>query len=113
MALAMATEKSGQPTSYAYAYRSLPAFFLIPASFASESECDAFFASLRTKLEVEWDGQRAYIDKQCRFWPCQPTDAAPCPDPVCQQRRARVDAQLKSDLDELPAIRAQVRIVTP
>jgi hypothetical protein len=111
--VAVAAERSNQPTNFAYAYRSLPAFFLVPATFASEAERDAGFASLEAKLRAEGDAQRAYIDRQCRYFPCKASDPAPCLDPVCQRRRERVDAQLASQLDEIPALRTQVRIVAP
>jgi len=98
---------------YAYAYRALPEFFLTPDTFESEPASDTFFATLKAKLERAAAAQHAYINAQCRFWPCEANDPAPCNDLVCQRRRERVDAQLKALLDEIPALRAQVRIVPP
>ena len=112
-AIAVAAEQHNQPPAFAYAYRALPTFFLVPATFASEAERDAYFASLEAKLRAERDAQRAFIDKQCRYFPCKPSDPAPCLDPTCQQRRERLDAELESQLMEVPALRAQVRIIAP
>lgn len=96
-----------------FAYRALPEFLLTPTGFASATECDAHFASLATKFEAARDAKRAYIDAQCRFWPCKASDSAPCPDLVCDRRRAMADDQLKVQLEEIPALRAKVRIATP
>jgi len=112
-ALAVGIANVDQPASYAYAYRALPDFFLTPATFDSESTREAFFATLETKLVGAAAAQHAYINAQCHYWPCVAKDSAPCPDPVCQQRHARVDDQLKNLLDEIPALRAQLRIVAP
>ncbi len=112
-ALALGIANLDQPASYAYAYRALPEFFLTPATFVSESDRETFFATLKAKLEAATAAQHDYINAQCRYWPCVANDPAPCPDPVCQQRHTRVEEQLKSLLDEIPALRAQVRIVAP
>jgi len=101
------------PTAAVYAYRALPEFFLTPSTFESETTCDAFFANLKTKFEAARDAQRARIDAQCRFWPCQSSDPTPCPDPVCERLREGADALLKSRLDQVPVLRAQVHIVAP
>jgi hypothetical protein len=85
----------------------------VSATLGSESESDAFFAALKTKLEGAAVAQHAYIDAQCRYYPCKASDPAPCADPYCQERRARVDARLRGLLDEIPSLRAQVRIVAP
>ena len=90
--LAVGIANADQPPQYAYAYPALPEFFLVPATLGSKSEYDAFFATLKTKLEGAALAQRSYIDAQCRYFPCKASDPAPCPDPVCQQRRDRVDA---------------------
>jgi hypothetical protein len=97
----------------AYAYRALPEFQLTPSAFASESECDAYFSSLKTKLESIRDATHARIAAECRFFPCKASDPVPCPDPVCNQQRARADEELKTRLEQIPALRAQVRIVAP
>lgn len=112
-ALAVAVANADQPPNYAYAYRALPEFFLTPETFPSEAVRDAFFAALPSKLEQSAKAKQAYIDKQCRFWPCKAGDPEPCKDPVCEQRRARVDAELKALLDDIPALREQTRIVAP
>lgn len=102
-----------RPPKYDYAYRPLPELLLTPATFGSESDCDAHFASLQTRLKATRDAQRSNIDAQCRFWPCKASDPAPCPDPVCERRRTIADEQLKSQLDQIPALRTQVRIAAP
>ena len=99
------------PPPAAYAYRALPEFHLTPSTFESEAASDAFFATLKLKLEAARDAQHARIAAECRFWPCTTSDPTPCRDPVCDRRRARADALLKSQLDQIPALRAQVRIV--
>jgi hypothetical protein len=93
-----------------YAYRRLPEFFLTPEAFGSEAACDAFFASFRTKLEAARAAERARIDAHCRFWPCKPSDAS-CPDPVCERLRARADAYFGAELERIPALRAQAKII--
>ena len=112
MFVAGAIEHMDESSRYAhYAYRALPVFFLIPATFDSDAACDAFFATLKTKLEAARDAKRARIDAECRFWPCQSSDPTPCPDPVCERLRTMTDAQLASELGQLPALRAQVHII--
>jgi hypothetical protein len=98
------------PRPAVYAYRALPEFLLVPATFDSQSECDAFFATLKTKLEAAKVATHARIDAECQFPPCRASDPAPCVE-VCERQRKRADAQLVSDLDQLTALRAQVRIV--
>lgn len=92
------------------AYRALPEFLLTPESFGSEAERDAFFVDLAARLEAAARAQRAYIDAHCRFWPCEPTDLA-CTDPVCERQRVLVDERLKTQLDEIPALRAKTRVL--
>jgi hypothetical protein len=84
---------------------------LTPSTFGSESDGDAHFASLQRRLQTTRYAQRSDIDANCRFWPCEASDPAPCPDPICERRRAVADAQLKNQLDQTPSLRAQVRIV--
>ena len=108
---AIATANS--PPRYEFAYRPLPELLLTPAAFGSESDCDAHFASLQTRLKATRDAQRAYIDAQCRFWPCKASDTAPCPDPICERQRKIADDQLESQLEQIPALRTQVRIAAP
>jgi hypothetical protein len=93
-----------------YAYRPLPEFLLVPAQFESQASCDAFFADLAAKLRTAHDQMRARIDADCWFPPCTPGDASPCQDPWCQRLREITDADLQSELDRIPAARAQVRI---
>ena len=111
--LGVAIARANDPPRYDYAYRPLPELLLTPATFDSESDCDAHFASLQTRLKATRDAQRSYIDAQCRFWPCKASDPAPCPDPVCERRRTIADEHLKSQLDQIPALRTRVRIAAP
>ena len=113
LALVLMSATKDMPRHYPFAYPSLPEVLLTQASFDSEAACDAYFAAQIARLEAVAAAQRAHIDAQCRFWPCTPSDPAPCPDPFCQQRRIRVDTYLKSQLDGIAAQRAQVRIVAP
>ena len=108
-ALAVAAARRPKPGSR-YAYLAPPEFFLTPDTFASEAAREAFFEELRNKLQAAADAQIAYINEHCRFWPCTPSDPV-CPDPVCERQRALVGAQLQSRLDQIPALRARVRIV--
>ena len=110
VATAVAATRERAP---AYAYRALPEFQLTPSAFASESECDAYFASLKTRLETIRDATHARIAAECRFFPCKASDPVPCPDPVCNQQRVRADDELKTRLEEIPALRARVRIAAP
>jgi hypothetical protein len=93
-----------------FAYRALPEFMLTPAAFDSEASRDEFFLTLKGRLEAAANAQLARIDKECRYWPCTPADAA-CPDPVCEHLRAVVTSQLQSQLEQIPLLRAQVRVV--
>ena len=110
VATAVAATRERSPP---YAYRALPEFQLTPAAFASESECDEYFSSLKSRLEAIRDATHARIAAECRFFPCKSTDPFPCPDPVCNQQRARADQELKTGLEQIPALRAQVRIAAP
>ena len=92
-----------------YAYRQPPAFLLAPAAFESESACDAYFAALKVGLEAKAGAQRARINETCHPWPCNLSDPV-CPSPSCVDQRARIDAELVSQLDQLPAMRARIRI---
>jgi hypothetical protein len=108
-----ASNETGTLTSYPYAYRALPPFYLIPATCASERACDEFFAALDAKLRRAATDRHAFIDRQCVFWPCKAGDATPCAEPVCVQRHVNVDAALARQLAELPGLRAQVPISSP
>jgi hypothetical protein len=108
-----AAANKDRPPRYTFAYRPLPEFLLTPAAFASESDCDAHFTSLKARLVTARDAQRANIDAHCRFFPCKASDPAPCPDPVCERQRTLANEQLKSQLDQIPALRTQVRIAGP
>lgn len=99
-----------QPRREYFAYRPLPELQLVPAQFESASACDAFFADLETKLRSSHAQMRARIDANCWFQPCKPSDAQPCQDPWCQRLREVADADLQTELDRIPAMRAQVRI---
>lgn len=99
-----------QPRMEYYAYRPLPEFVLVPAQFDSAAACDAFFADLEAKLRSSHALTRARIDTNCRFHPCKPSDAQPCQDPWCQRLRAIANADLQTELERIPAMRAQVRI---
>jgi hypothetical protein len=98
--------------SLSYAYRALPEFILIPATFSSESTRDAFFVTLKGKLEANANAQLDYINEHCRFWPCTPSDVV-CPDPVCNRARAVIEEQLKTQLDRIPVLLTQTKIVAP
>ena len=105
-------EKQDEEQNPPFAYRVLPEFILTPAVFDSEALRDEFFVALKAKLEAAADAQRARINQECRFWPCRSSDVA-CPDPVCEHQRAVVNSQLESQLEQIPLLRAQVRIVAP
>jgi hypothetical protein len=92
-----------------YAYQQPPEFLLTPAAFESESACDAYFAALKAGLESKAGAQRARINETCHPWPCNASDRV-CPSPVCVDQRARVDAELMSQLEQLPEMRARIRI---
>jgi hypothetical protein len=95
-----------------YAFRQPPEFLLAPAMFDSESECDAHFAVLKARLEAEADAQRARVNQSCHPWPCTASDAV-CPSPSCERPRTRIAADLKNRLDQIPGLRARVRIAPP
>jgi hypothetical protein len=40
-------------------------------------------------------------------------DAAPCPDPYCEEWRVKADQETEAALDPIPATRAQTRMVAP
>jgi len=92
--------------------RPLPGLLMVPDTFASPAEQDAFFADLQLRLEMAARAQRAYIDSHCHIWPCQATDVD-CPNPICERQRVLVEEQLEIRLDEIPALRAQTKIVAP
>jgi hypothetical protein len=99
-------------SDYPYAFRQLPQLLLAPVTFDSESACDGYFASLRSRVEAEADAQRTRIRESCHAWPCQASDPV-CPSPFCERQRARVDAELVSHLDQIEGLRARIRIVPP
>ena len=105
-------ERQEEEQNPPFAYRALPEFILTPAAFDSEASRDAFFVALKAKLETAAERQLRRINQECRFWPCKPSDVA-CPDPVCEQQRAVVNSQLQSQLEQIPVLRAQVRVVAP
>jgi hypothetical protein len=108
---ALAVAGAGRPKGRGrYAYMTPPEFVLTPDTFASEAARDAFFEALKDKLQAAARVRHTYIDEHCRFWPCTPSDPV-CRDPVCERQRALVDEQLKSQLDQIPALRARVRIL--
>ena len=95
-----------------YAYRALPEFILIPATFDSESSRDAFFVTLKARLEANANARLADVDAHCRVWPCTPADPT-CPSPVCGHARVLVGEQLEAQLAQVPTLRSQTRIVAP
>jgi hypothetical protein len=99
-------------SDYPYAFRHLPQLLLAPVTFDSESACDGYFASLRSRVEAEADAQRTRIRESCHPWPCQASDPV-CHSPFCERQRARVDAELVSHLDQIEGLRARIRIVPP
>jgi len=109
MAAGFAVAATAEPT---YAFRKLPRVLLAPAAFDSESACEEYFASLKGRLEAEADAQHARVGETCHPWPCNASDSD-CPNPLCVAQRARVDAELLSQLDQIPGLRARVRISPP
>jgi hypothetical protein len=99
-------------TAPTHGYQPLPRMLLAPPVFDSESSRDAYFASLQARLEAEADAQRARIRESCHPWPCKASDPI-CPSPLCEGQRGRVDAELSSQLDQIPALRARARVVPP
>ena len=95
-----------------YAYAQPPEFLLAPATFESESVCDAHFAALKASLQAGADTQVARINQSCHPWPCSASDPV-CPNPICDVPRARIAAELNSRLDQIPGLRARARIVPP
>ena len=108
VAIAAKTPKHSSP----FAYLTPPELILVPDTFASEAARDAFFEELQHKLRAATGVRQAYIDAHCRFWPCTPSDAV-CRDPICERHRALVDAEVQSQLDQIPPLRAEVRIAAP
>jgi hypothetical protein len=104
--------KKNSPETY-YAYPPLPEFALVPATFATDTECDAYFAARMSSLEMKVAARRERIDRECRYFPCSASDPEPCPHPACQKLRNEVDAYSKTQRDSLSAARARVRIVAP
>lgn len=97
----------------AYAYESAPVIVLVPSIFESESAREAFFESRRAVIEVSLAERRAVADKACGLAVCEP-GASSCERPAsCAKRFAQIDAQRKSALEALPALRAQTRTVAP
>ena len=95
-----------------YAYRQPPEFLLAPATFDSESACDAHFAALTASLQAGADAQVAQINQSCHPWPCSASDLV-CPSPSCEVPRAQIAVVLKSRLDQIPGLRERARIVPP
>jgi hypothetical protein len=54
-----------------YAFRPLPEFFLVPATFPSEAQREAFFDTLAAKLTDATARQRASVNEHCIPWPCK------------------------------------------
>jgi len=95
-----------------YAFRQPPEFLLAPVTFDSEPACDAHFAALKASLEAGADAQLAQVNQSCHPWPCTASDAV-CPSPSCELPRTRIAAALKNRLDQIPGLRARVRIAPP
>jgi len=96
-----------------YAFRPVPEFPLIPATFDSAAAQDAFFAAHAARLEKATATHRAWIDEHCRPWPCKAADTGTCPSPYCEALRVPVSAENQAALDQIPALRARTRIVAP
>ncbi len=106
------SSRKNDPESY-YAYPPLLEFTLIPATFTTDSECDAYFVARMSRLETQVAARRERIDRECRYFPCSASDQEPCPHPACQKLRNDADAYFNTQRDSLSAARAQVRIVAP
>ncbi len=72
-------------SDYPYAFRQLPQLLLAPVTFDSESACDGYFASLRSRVEAEADAQRTRIRESCHPWSCQASDPV-CHRPFCEHQ---------------------------
>ena len=96
-----------------YAFRPLPEFFLVPATFPSEAQREAFFDTLGAKLTDATARQRAWVNEHCIRWPCKLSDESACPNPYCEGLRVQADKELGIALGRVSALRAQVRIVPP
>ena len=107
IAVGVAAAATAEPQ---YAYRRPPELLLAPTTFDSESACDAYFAALKARLETEADAQRAKINGSCHPWPCNASDPV-CPSPSCEVQRLQVNAGLLGQLNQLPELRARVRVV--
>jgi hypothetical protein len=107
-AVATADERENVPL----AYEPVPVCVLIPAVFESESARDAFFGSLRAKIEASGAERRARVDNGCFYWPCKPEDG-PCGDLFCEKRREQVKAETTARLERIPGQRAQTKLVAP
>jgi hypothetical protein len=90
-----------------------PVLPLTPATFASQSACDAWFDASRGTLVASAEAQRAYVARECRPFPCRASDADLCAHPECQKLRTQIETQLNLELDELRTLRSQVRILAP
>jgi hypothetical protein len=97
---------------YYFAYRPVSELVMTPATFATQSACDAFFDGHRARLEAIAGDKVKRIDETCHWWPCGPADK-PCRHPYCEAQWARVDEQLHRDLDPILASREGVRIAAP
>ena len=109
IAVGVAAAATAEPR---YAYRQPPELLLAPATFDSESACDAHFAALKASLEAGANAQLAQVNQSCHAWPCTASDAV-CPSPSCELPRTRIAADLKNQLDQIPGLRARVRIAPP
>jgi hypothetical protein len=97
-------------TSPVDAFQPLPTLVLAPASFESEAARDTYFVLLRARLEADAEARRTLVGQSCTPWPCSPTEPR-CSRPTCVDMLAVVSADLASELDQIPALRARARIV--
>lgn len=95
-----------------YGYRSPPPILLAPSTFPSRVDCDAYFVSWRGRIEDAARADIDRIDRECRPWPCGASDAR-CPNPACEEKRARVQVELARQLREITALHEQVAIDAP
>jgi hypothetical protein len=108
----VAAAAAAETTNPTYVFPQPPRMLLAPVVFASEAECDQYFSAMKARLEAEADAQRARIRESCHPWPCTASDLY-CPNPLCTGQQARVDDNLASQLDQIPGLRARVRMSLP
>ena len=83
---------------------------LVPAKFDSAARARRLLRGSRRRKFAAHEQMRTQINANCWFHPCKPSDAQPVPGPLVQRLRETADADLRAELDGIPAMRAQVRI---